>query len=484
MAAPGEFFPQQFALGVLQLSQNIKQRNAEIGEMRRARAERNFLDKERLALAARGQEIQAAQSGKAAANDAATDQIRVKQADAQLAFDQRRAKIQDAGIVSKAVSDFQNQGAAFFPQFAMGEAGKLFGGADTIHEKLIPGLGVLVTRVGSNTAPEYEKKVAEIQKIQSETALREKQSEATDSLRQLRDVRTRSVGSAFGKGFGLDAARKLQTMQNGFNARLNAFKAERMGLLLQNVLLDDPRIKELDKKISLGTLDIRTILPENERKLLADAEIIAFAAISKDADAVQAGEDIDAVRENRLSGISDVDGVSLQAAAGDAITMDEVQIARKVNPEAPAESLPIDQVFNQRFRGRNISAGFHVARDGLGMVPVTPDAVVISAKGPPPGSGIPDIRSQLHPAWKQLVRGGGKVKRGARAGSPGPAPSTAAPGATTPPESVDIATLETEANKIAAQLLGGDVQPDQRAALQARLDEIIATVEQQRAVGQ
>jgi len=62
MAQPGEFFPQQFALGVLNIFNSVKQKQAELQEMRRERAARNLLEQNRLDLVGRGLAIQQAEN--------------------------------------------------------------------------------------------------------------------------------------------------------------------------------------------------------------------------------------------------------------------------------------------------------------------------------------------------------------------------------------------------------------------------------------
>lgn len=55
MAAPGEWFPQQFASGILQLYQTLLQKRSELGEMQQERAARQVMERDRTELLERQQ---------------------------------------------------------------------------------------------------------------------------------------------------------------------------------------------------------------------------------------------------------------------------------------------------------------------------------------------------------------------------------------------------------------------------------------------
>lgn len=108
MAQPGEFFPQQFALGVLNLFNSVKQKNAELQEMRRERAARNLIEQQRIDMSniinQRNVALQEKQLESEVADREAEREFRYKQFE-----EARKASAQDA------VTRFGSGQPAFFP---------------------------------------------------------------------------------------------------------------------------------------------------------------------------------------------------------------------------------------------------------------------------------------------------------------------------------------------------------------------------------
>jgi len=168
MAQPGEFFPQQFAQTILQLNQQKQMRDAELVEMRNTRASQNFLEKERLDLQARGQQMDFLRSGQAQAGQEEAQKARVQ-------LETEKIKLERDGLAVKAFDDFNRYGTAFLPNTSAADiakfrdaynqqSGEATGGA-TVHEFEIPGSGVLLQRVGG---PGFEQNALELEKTRQE----------------------------------------------------------------------------------------------------------------------------------------------------------------------------------------------------------------------------------------------------------------------------------------------------------------------------
>lgn len=201
MAAPGEFFPQSFALGILQLAASQKQKHAELREMRSARAERNFLEQERINLSER----RLAQQNEQFGDQAALQQGRLELAQSDQQFSQELAKSrfeadlqyrqksleqQQDGLIQKGIADFNSTGTGYVPSTGIGAvadlrkaAGDQFSIVETPTDH-----GVILQRVGGDDAG-AAKQFAELQKIQAQTS--KYNSEA--ALAQARMVRSEAL---------------------------------------------------------------------------------------------------------------------------------------------------------------------------------------------------------------------------------------------------------------------------------------------------
>lgn len=181
MAAPGEFFPMQFASAILSLKQQRLQADAQLTELKRSReveekaqASRDFWNRvhqqESLSLQ---RDSLAAQEARASAD--AESQKEANSARIQLTLKQMEAEREATKV--KSLSDLATRGAAFIPTDGYAEYTKLrdsLAGSDdgrAFHEVPIPGKGLLVTRLQGSDALEQRKQLAEIEKLESERAV-------------------------------------------------------------------------------------------------------------------------------------------------------------------------------------------------------------------------------------------------------------------------------------------------------------------------
>ena len=137
MASPGEWFPQQFAMGILQAAEARKRADAQLSEMRNQRASENFLAEERLRLGQ--QQLQSSE---------AQNEVQAQIAMEKAKLEAERIKMERDATVSRSVSEFGRSGFAFIPTHAADQIPKLmgsFGGGD--------GVGEPVTEVSFRTEP-------------------------------------------------------------------------------------------------------------------------------------------------------------------------------------------------------------------------------------------------------------------------------------------------------------------------------------------
>lgn len=244
MAQPGETFPQEFALGILQLAQQRKIRQAELSEMRSARAASNFLEQERLQLAERAQSLNEFQAG--ASREAAAAQAEVQKA-AQLAritIETKKIEAQREGQVVAALGDFGRTGSAFIPSWAADKIPQLTSsssefGVATIQ---VPGLGTLVQRVSD------PKLKADLAETQSKIDLNNQQiavgKAREEHLRAQTEYEMTKAGSIVGKLGGPESVRAVTSAFEDYNER-----ARRLASSLQ--FSDDEKEKARGRRITL-----------------------------------------------------------------------------------------------------------------------------------------------------------------------------------------------------------------------------------------
>jgi len=179
MADPGENFPMQFALGILQLAQQNKQKQAEISEMRAARAETNFLEKEKLANAQRMNFINQQFESEQAAAQEQMAKVRAETekaaAEERIRFEGEKLRLERDQQVIQSLDQFGRTGSAFIPNYAAGNIPALMSSASsdfTIASIQIPGAGYLLQRINDpDTRMEYQETQAKIDGYRQKAAL-------------------------------------------------------------------------------------------------------------------------------------------------------------------------------------------------------------------------------------------------------------------------------------------------------------------------
>ena len=165
MASPGEWFPQQFAMGILQAAEARKRADAQLSEMRTQRASENFLAEERLRLGQ--QQLQASE---------AQNEVQAQIAMEKAKLEAERIKMERDATVSRSVSEFGRSGFAFIPTHAADKIPSLLGAEETdpatgvsrpsVAAIEMPGYGTILQRIGG---PGFEKQQAELGKINALT---------------------------------------------------------------------------------------------------------------------------------------------------------------------------------------------------------------------------------------------------------------------------------------------------------------------------
>jgi hypothetical protein len=243
MAQPGESFPQEFALGILNLAQQRKIKQAELEDMRSARAASNFLEKERLDLAERGQSLQEFQTGFNAKMQ--EQQAEVQKASALARIQLETAKIQQEreGVVVQNLANFGRTGSAFIPTYARDKIPQLTSSATSefgIATIEIPGLGTLIQKISDPTMrAELDKTQAEISRFQQQKAL---DAEKTKLTAEKAETERQQRGTVAGKIGGPT----LNVINQGLADMTQ--RAQRLAFTLS---LGSPADQAMAKRISL-----------------------------------------------------------------------------------------------------------------------------------------------------------------------------------------------------------------------------------------
>ena len=176
MAQPGETFPMQFALGILQLQQQRQNADAQLAEMRNQRAANNFLDKERLRF--QEQTTLRDQAQKQAQLD-----MEKEAASARIKMETQRMEQERIESVSRSVADFGRTGTAFIPSYAASKIPALLGSSDpSVHYSTIelPGAGTLLQRFTGEDAAKVREVEARISDYRAKSALSVKRQQLVD----------------------------------------------------------------------------------------------------------------------------------------------------------------------------------------------------------------------------------------------------------------------------------------------------------------
>lgn len=243
MAQPGETFPAEFALGILNLAQQRKIKQADMEEMRAARAERNFLDKERIALAERGQSLQEFQAGTSAKAMEFQHEIQKEAALARIKIESDKIVRERESQVIQNLNNFGRTGSAFIPSYAADKVGQLTSSAGSeygVATIQIPGLGTLVQKVSDPTMKaDLDKTHAEIFRLQQQKALDAVKTQLTS---EKVETEKQQRGTLVGR-VGADVIRSANTLYADLTKR-----AGDRALTLQFGSAAD---KELGKRIAI-----------------------------------------------------------------------------------------------------------------------------------------------------------------------------------------------------------------------------------------
>lgn len=186
MPSPGETFPQQFALSILQLKAQRDQQAAQLSEMRNQRASQNFLEQQRIDLAqqqANQNALQVGQQFQFQKERAAADiEVQKESQLARLALETKRIEKEREESVARSLSDFGRTGTAFIPSFAASKVPELLksapSDASSHYTTLdIPGHGTLIQKVDGDAAVKIREAEAKIAHFNAQTMLDQKRSE-------------------------------------------------------------------------------------------------------------------------------------------------------------------------------------------------------------------------------------------------------------------------------------------------------------------
>jgi hypothetical protein len=387
--------------------------------MRAARAERNFLDKERLALAERGQDLaefqaqsqlqnQRASAAQGQANTALRgqeNQISMMRAQIEM----KRLQQADGERAVKALSDFELEGSAFVPWHAPGLISKMRKPGVEIDETPIPGLGTLVRRVTGPAAESVAKARAEREKIESQTALFKKRLDSEDALQEQRRIRAKQLASGMTANPQrlaslLNARKALNSIATDSADRLEkqAFKLAMIGraneaeaLLLKANDLNNNKQSALTGKLAKASENLDIMIAA-----ATDAATRTGPGVTSDSESVM---------KSFANGAFNALSLLAKAISDPAIDIDEASAHKTLEAN-----------FKTRPAGRGPEREFYADLDTGKLVPLNKEAYQDALK-------LPKVRRQLHPRWKQLGWKPGGAKTPA---APPPGPSPIAP---TPP---------------------------------------------------
>lgn len=309
MAAPGEVFPQSFALGILQLANQQKMQAAQLREQRSTAAARNFLEKERLRLQEMGLNLEAAKAGlapgggggssgagafrAASAQSAlgARDQLALAQGQAAITKRQQELETFETNYPGLFFDQFENKGVAFVADHRRGELlpalrERLSGAEDEqgVGFKEIPTKGgSIVVRIGGRTAAE-QKDFKELQQIEqltakykAETGLAAAREESAQALTVKRTIEAREAALTLGGDISpTDRHRALlqvaETAERTKKAKIDTLSQLRTDLFSQRALAGDRagRAAELDAQIKDLTDQINKLSDQPATAWLAE----------------------------------------------------------------------------------------------------------------------------------------------------------------------------------------------------------------------
>jgi hypothetical protein len=244
MAQPGESFPQQFALGILNLAQQRKIKQAELEDMRSARAASNFLAQEHIDLAERAQSLAEFNSGVAAKDRETQAEIQKAAALARIKIETDKIAREREGVVVQNLSNFARTGSAFIPSYARDKIPELTSSNSSefgIATVEIPGLGTLIQKISDpHMKLELEKTQAEIGRFQQQKALDAEKTKLTAEKSETERQKRNTISGRIG-------GQALQTVNQGLADMTQS--AQRMAFTLS--LSGSAEDREKAKRIAL-----------------------------------------------------------------------------------------------------------------------------------------------------------------------------------------------------------------------------------------
>jgi hypothetical protein len=474
MAAPGEIFPQQFAMGVLQLATSLKRKNAELAEMRSARASRNFLDKERLNLAEQ-------QSDRNEAFRQAQADVAVKQAEAQIQLSTRRADQAETGLIQQSLGDLKKNGFGVFPASAADAISKLGTAEEPIRVTRDNDGNVFAFRVNDKDVSDYDKAVAELSNIHSKIGLQDAQAEAHTQRARYWKERTGKIGEVLPPGSSVKYGQQLATFTRTIEQNRISLERE---LTVALATGKKDRATNIEKKLAAANNDPSVLLPgfaDQYNDLLA----VFGAALSNDRAAFGLTKDgAPDVREKPGAPVPE-DPVAIRASTdklrslglGPLVDTTPLLLAKQLNPNNPGAVLPPNVTFSPNTPR---AASFHIDQSTGWIVPLNRNAGTLMSAAQTPGSPLQPLiqqelpfllRSQFHPNWRDFIAdapGESRTRLFTAGPSPEPAAAVAGPAPLAPAE-IDSRIAEID-NRISA----GDLTPDEQTELIAELEALLA----------
>lgn len=484
MAQPGEVLPLNFALGVLNLSQQIKQRNAELAEMRRARAAANFLEKERLRLAEQGQALQAQQAANAQALD--RERLALQQQQLQLATQsaieearqRRERELQEA--LPKALNDFITNGTAFLPSEISGSATdqlrKTLSEDEDLFEIPLAGVGSFLIKTKGAETEAARRLREQARKSSLDAAL----TQARIMESEARAAKARAEIAQLSKAVTPNAAFKASSLINTYmstsskilgdlTSTLSSLYAERTRLQITRQPVPpelQKRITELESALARAQNDVTTLLPAEHQKVLSAAMKALLAGAQSAAERAAAGQ----------APFNPDDAPFTQPEIARALGIDAAlstpphAVASQLDPETPWAHLPTNLVIRTSSRPNAPAARFYVDPGGTGLVPLDQTAATIAKSERLlarflPGQRISPLAATL--GWRPQPK---PAPAPARAPAPAPpAPSKPVPAPTPAPAAAPDPRKEAER---LVRLYKSNPPPEKKAQIIARLKQL------------
>lgn len=427
MAAPGESFPQQFALGVLQLSTSLKKQQAELAEMRQARAARNFLEEEKLEIEKRRQEFNQEKALRDEAFAKAQAEAEQKRAEAQLQLDTKRVELLEKSSDEKSMKDLDENGIAVVRPEIVGSVRQRSTDEAPIEVHRNRDGSYTAIRVGEGANAAMKERKLRMQELSDKVALQKKDIE----YRQAQIEWKKESTARLGEGLSGTSIEKAVPLYDTLNKRKNArIKAASEAAIALSADPQSPEAREIRAKIALYASDPRNALDDEreitlpdgtvttERKLYDDIERYSFGATAAAmkggvVDASGQGAPIKGSTPQETEAADIQDSEALQSVGlGHLAGLQPLDVALQGDTPLPEtlEYLPSNYSVGE--------AKFHIDKLNGFVIPLTPEAFAMAEAAQNP---TPEVRRsllknaafllsnqgrvRLHPAWRKFRPG-------------------------------------------------------------------------------